>query len=220
MALELVARDLGGGGQIGQTSMILSMGHVMGDAMVEYPGAPAAMRPDADFFGYGPLYRIYPAEDGFIVLCAPTEPEWTSLVTQLGGELGDDRFSTPEARSANADALAEVLVGVFAGGSAAHWEQTLSAADIGCAEIVANTGALGVGLFDPGGIADELGLMTTSNHPLLEEIPRTRALVTLSRAVETLGDGNLCGQHTEALLTELGYDAEAVEDLRSRGLIG
>jgi crotonobetainyl-CoA:carnitine CoA-transferase CaiB-like acyl-CoA transferase len=75
-------------------------------------------------------------------------------------------------------------------------------------------------MFDKGGVAEQLDLMTTTTHPTLEEVPRTRALVTLSRAEETLRPGTLCGEYTDAILTELGYDDDRIADMRSRGVIG
>ncbi len=221
MALGLYARDRGAGGQQTFTSMLSTMGHVMGDGLVEYEGWRPPRVTDPDGYGYNALYRIYPASDGFVVLTAPSDRNWADLAGALPGELATDpRFATRESRTENDAALGEALARVFSTRTASEWEADLSAAGVGCAEVAPSMGSLGVGMYAEGGVAEQLGLMTTTTHPTLEEVPRTRALVTLSRAEETLRPGSLCGQYTDAILGELGYGAEQIADLRERGIIG
>lgn len=221
MCLGLYARDRGAGGQETFTSMLSTMGHVMSDGLVEYEGWRLPPVPDEDAYGYNALYRVYPTAEGFMVLAAPSEGNWSKLAAALPGDLGtDDRFATAAARADNDDALIATLTEIFATKSAPEWEQSLSAEGVGCAHIGEAQGPLGIAMFEEGGVAEQLGLMTTTTHPVLEEVPRTRALVTLSRAEETLRPGTLNGQFTDAILTELGYDDDKIADMRSRSIIG
>jgi formyl-CoA transferase len=81
-------------------------------------------------------------------------------------------------------------------------------------------GGLGSGLQIPGGVAEQLGMMTTVEHPLFGEVPRTRSLFTLSRSGETLGASCLIGQHSDAILQELGYTKEQIAQLRADEVVG
>jgi crotonobetainyl-CoA:carnitine CoA-transferase CaiB-like acyl-CoA transferase len=223
MSLGLVARDRGAGGQVTMTSMLSTMGHMLSDGLVDYPGATPPPVPDPDQYGYGPLYRLYEAGDGWVVLCAPAEEDWNALVAALpssAGVAGDARFATVAGRVEHAEALATVLAGVFRSGSAQGWEDRLSAGGVGCAAVVAPGGALAVGMFEPGAVAEQLGLLTTVEHPLFDEHIRTTELVTLSRSGSTLGAGCTVGQHTDAILRDLGYDTERIAVLRKKGVIG
>ena len=211
MALELVARDLGGGGQVGLTSMMSTMGHVLGDVMIEYPGRPEPAWPDADQLGYDALYRLYQSADGWLVLCAPTEDGWSRLQAALPGVADRDR-DDPD--------LASALADTFATRPGEDWERDLSARGIGCAAVSPQLGGLAAGMFLPGQVGEQLGYITTVEHPIFGEHRRSTALVRLSRGKETLGAGCLIGQQTDAILAELGYDEERIAKLRADGIIG
>jgi crotonobetainyl-CoA:carnitine CoA-transferase CaiB-like acyl-CoA transferase len=211
MVLGLVARDLGAGGQVGLTSMMSTMGHALGDVMIEYAGRPDPAWPDPDQLGYHPLYRLYQSLDGWIVLCAPTEDVWTRLAGAME-ELDDRSADDPE--------LAAVLSAQFATRPGLDWEHELSAAGVGCAVVKPPLGGLAAGMFLPGEVGEELGFVTRVNHPVFGEHVRSTALVTLSRSEATLGAGCTIGQHTDTILRELGYDDDAVATLRADGIIG
>jgi len=223
LALGVVARDLGHGGQSTLTSMLSTMGHVLSDALVEYEGASAPPEPDPELYGYCALYRLYQALDGWVVLCVTNEREWHGLAVAMADEVdlaGDGRFATAGERVANDEALVGVLAKVFATGSAGAWEDRLSAADVACAAVLPNLGGLCSGLMDEGGVAEQLGMTTMVEHPIFGEHPRSTALVTLSRSGQTLRPGCLVGQHTDTILRELGYSDERIALLRAAKIVG
>ncbi|MGD9798062.1 MAG: CoA transferase, partial [Acidimicrobiia bacterium] len=78
LALGLVARDLGRGGQSSMTTMLNTMGHVMGDALIDYEGAGAPLTTDPEMYGFSALYRVYEASVGWVVLCVTDDREWAS----------------------------------------------------------------------------------------------------------------------------------------------
>ena len=45
-------------------------------------------------------------------------------------------------------------------------------------------------------------------------------LVRYSRSATQVGVGNTAGQHTDAILAELGHDPASIADLRSRNIVG
>lgn len=224
LLLGLYARDRGAGGQVTMTTMLSTMGHVLGDSLIDFDGVPAPPIPDPQYFGYSALYRLYRASDGWIVLCAPQEHEWRALVDALPADaaLGEDaRFSAAGVRRQHDADLIEALGGLFASRPAAHWEQTLSAAGVGCAEVMPYQGALAMGLFEPGGIAEQLDMVTTVSHPIFDDKLRSRELVRLSRSKPTIGVSCTIGEHTDEILKQyLDYDDARLAELRAANIIG
>jgi crotonobetainyl-CoA:carnitine CoA-transferase CaiB-like acyl-CoA transferase len=62
------------------------------------------------------------------------QDEWETFcrTVQRGDLLADRRFATREARQANDEALITEIAEIFAGRTAAEWEELLIKADIGC----------------------------------------------------------------------------------------
>jgi crotonobetainyl-CoA:carnitine CoA-transferase CaiB-like acyl-CoA transferase len=219
LALGLVARDRRGVAQTMLTTMLTSTAHALADDMVEYEGRPPTPAADPDLFGYSARYRLYEASDGWIYLAAPAEREWPALAAALAPEAdlaGDDRFADEAGRREHDAELCAVLAGVFAGRPAQHWEDHLLSRDVGC--VVAHPEPPEVVLQGKefGAACD---LLVQVEHPTFGDHVRFRPLVDLSRSKTVAEPGSLAGQHTDAILAELGYDDTAIADLRERGVV-
>jgi crotonobetainyl-CoA:carnitine CoA-transferase CaiB-like acyl-CoA transferase len=224
MLLGLYARDRGAGGQETLTSMLSTMGHVLSDVLIDYEQVSPPPVVDADAYGFSALYRLYRASDGWVVLCAPDDQSWTRLAAALPADLGladGERFRARTDRTGHDDELAAILTKAFEARPAREWEQLLSDAGVGCAEVAPMQGGLGMGLFAPGGVGDQLGFLTTVKHPIFDEHIRSTELVRLSRGRSTLGAGCRIGQHTDEILRDrLGFDEDRISRLRAAGVIG
>ena len=71
-----------------------------------------------------------------------------------------------------------------------------------------------------GKLGETLGIVTPQTHPVVEDYSRLVAPVRFSRSTGVAGSAPLCGAHTVAVLTELGYDAARIDKLRADGVIG
>lgn len=217
--LGLYARERTGKGQPIYLSMLGANGYANADDFLAYPGKPDRPLVDADLYGLNALYRLYPASEGWVFLGAapPTGGEsqpWAALCRALGREAlaDDERFATPEARRANDAALADVLSEVFLERSADEWEQLLIAYGVGCvrADEYPNIGSFLL----QSNHAEANDLLAATHHAQWGDYRRWGATATFSLTPERPRAGVLAGQHTDALLRELGYSEADIAALR------
>jgi len=219
MLLGLVARQRTGIGQYLQTTMLCSNAYVVSHEFFDYDGHEPIVHHDEN--GVGPLYRLYPASDGWVFLAAPVAAEWLGLCAGMlqatGVNLEDDpRFLTSELRRVNAPSLAETLGALFGLGRAAEWEETLATYDVACAE-VSRMSLAEFALHHPA--MTDNGFVETVEHPLFGEHPRSGPIATLSATPGVVRPACLVGEHTKHVLRGLGYSDEQLWDLRARGVV-
>jgi len=210
----LYARDRGAGGQQLFTSMLNSGAHMNSAVAVAWPGSAAPAMVDAQMTGLGPLYRMYPCAEGLVFLATPTERHWARLAAALAPHAdleSDKRFATAEARRAHAAELAAALAAVFATEPAQAWERELLAKGVGCVEIATRT--IEATLLDTP-LGRDSGYVVDVVDPTWEETPRQAPLARLSRSATQAKPAVLAGQHTDAILGELGL-GERIEKLRA-----
>lgn len=195
-------------------TMLGTATHAVLDRVVDYVDRPRTPTVDAELAGYSALYRLYPTGAGWVFLAAPTDRDWVRLAAALS--LDDDRFATAAGRAEHDGDLADLLTGVFGRRGAAAWERLLTAEGIGCIEVAEEMPELRIQR-DPELLAT---YGATAEHPVFAEHPRLGALVRLSRSASVLRGDCLAGDHTDALLTELGHDAATISRLRDARVVG
>jgi crotonobetainyl-CoA:carnitine CoA-transferase CaiB-like acyl-CoA transferase len=219
LALGILAKERGAGGQSMLTTMLATLVHVIADDMIEYEGRSAAVTVTPDRRGFNALYRFYETADRWVILAAPSAREWAALVSVVEGGLGEDpRFATADDRRANDAALTAVLRELLRARPATAWEAVLGAVDVACVPVVEGDWA-GV-VMREGGVADQLGMVSEVDHPFFGRHLRMSPLATLSRSGGRIGAGCSIGQHTDAILRELGYDDARIHALRAAGIVG
>ena len=180
-------------------------------------GRPRLSRVDDEFLGLGPLYRMYRAADGWVFLAAPAAGEWPALAAALSGYpiLDDARFASPEGRAENADALAEALAEVFATRGKDDWEAGLTARDVGCVAVAQENAEWRMQ-------DDEFyqaGYAVDAVSPIFDEHRRAAPLNRFSRSATKPEAGCRLGQHTNALLREMGYPDDRIAELRAQDVV-
>ena len=212
----LIERGQTGRGRHIDVSMLESLVEWMGYPLYyAFDGAPPPPRAGAShstIFPYGP----FPAGDGqTIMLGLQNEREWVLFCQKvlLRAELAtDERFSSNARRSQARVELRGIIVEIFAALSAADVLQRLDEAQIANARV-----------------NDMQGVWL---HPQLQARDRWTEVQTPAGAIPALfppgvtrADGPrmdaipALGQHSEAILGELGYDAAQIAGLREAGAI-
>jgi len=167
-------------------------------------------------YGFNALYRIYETPDNWVFLAACNDRDWRRLTDALGGDgvrvAADPRFGDAAARSANDDALADLLSSIFHQRSAADWEAYMVERGVAC--VACAPAPIEQHYLDSGSPGRQQGFVVEgSYHPMLDEIPRLRSLVSFSRSETCAGPAGLVGQHTRQVLLEHGYDEQRIEAL-------
>ncbi|MDM0076658.1 CaiB/BaiF CoA-transferase family protein [Variovorax sp. J2P1-59] len=209
----LLQRDKTGKGCRIDVSMLESMVEWMSFPMYyAFDGAAPPARAGAahaTIYPYGP----FPAGDGkMVMLGLQNEREWQvfcAKVLEQPALATDARFASNTLRTASREALREIIVQSFAPFSAAQIIERLDAAQIANAQ--ANT------------------MQDVWAHPQLRARERWTEVGTGAGAIPALWPPGMprewdprmdavptLGQHTDAILAEIGYDAAAIAALRAQ----
>ena len=178
------------------------------DDALSFPGKTPRQSPDREGLGLHPLWRLYRCARGWVFLAVASDDEWQRLRAALGGAGSIDAavFVADFDRARNGgDALAAAVQAVFASKDAAHWEAVLSSQGIGCVQADA---ALPEAFFLNDPIADREQLLVTANHKDWGPYRRHGALVVLHGTPGIYRGAALNGEHTDALLRELGLSVD------------
>jgi len=162
---------------------------------------------DARQQGFGPFYRLYETNDGWIQVCALSEAHRTALLDSAG-----------VGRDVDPDSTEAALENVFATKSAVMWSHVLDDAGVPN-EVAVDVDGGKVALFDAD--AERLGLVTEYEHPLVGRLRQFGETISFSDTPGRIsGPPPRVGEHTRVLLEELGVRADDHERLRAQGIVG
>jgi formyl-CoA transferase len=158
----------------------------------------------------------YQTADGYINVAASGDGMWKRVCQAIGREAlaSDERFRTNELRAKNRTALNAELNNALAARPSAEWIEMFNKIGVPCGPI--NT--MDKVFADPQ--VQHLGVAAEVNHPRLGRFRILNQAARLSRTPATVKTPTPdIGQHTEEILTELGYNKDQIEALRSQGVI-
>lgn len=191
--LGLHARSRTGVGQHVETTMLTSAGYVMSNDIVDYAGRPPVDVPDRGQHGAQPWYRLYECASGWLFLAAVRDRDREALATLVP------------------DLEETTLAAAFAQRPAADWVRQLLEHGVPATVV------------HPGGSEQfllEQGLLRPADHPVLGAFWRLPQKIDFAEAATCSGPAAALGEHSRALLSELGFEAAAIEEMVSAGVIG
>jgi crotonobetainyl-CoA:carnitine CoA-transferase CaiB-like acyl-CoA transferase len=218
VAAALLARERTGEGQMVTTSLLRIGVFALGwdTSATLRLGIPAV--PYTRTTTPNPVIDSYRAGDGrwFWLLGLQGQRHWPDLVRAVDRPawLDDPRFATMRARRDNCAELVGLLDAIFATRSLAEWGDIFDRAGMWWAPVQTTEEVVR----DPQAIA--AGAFVQVPQPDGSSIPGVASPIDFSRdAWAPRAPVPECGQHTEEILLELGYDWEAIAGLKERGAI-
>ena len=160
-------------------------------------------------------YGSHKTKDGSIIFGIQNEREWTTFCTQVLKQpeiATSEQFGTQQARQQNRNELTALIEDFFS---------TMTSAEV--ADLLETNGIANGRLNDP---------LAAWNHEQFAARDKWRTIMTENGPVRALlppyqftdfeavmGDVPSVGQHTDAILAELGYTAEEIAAMRSGGAL-
>jgi crotonobetainyl-CoA:carnitine CoA-transferase CaiB-like acyl-CoA transferase len=215
LLMGLVGRRRFGAAQEMTTTMLCASAYLMSADWIRYDGRPPIDEVDADLLGTNALNRLYPTRDGWVFLACPTDAEWGRLLAALDVPAlrADARFADRAARRAHDQDLAIALAAVFGGRDADSVEAACVASRVACVRA------------DRGGFAEfQQAEIASGRFELARRMDgdgdwRAAPVVSIDGA-GPVGSPSQAGEHTVAILDELGYSTERIDELIAEGVVG
>jgi crotonobetainyl-CoA:carnitine CoA-transferase CaiB-like acyl-CoA transferase len=159
---------------------------------------------------------VFKTKDGHINIAAAGNEIYQRLCKALGApQLSDDPdYANDKARSKNRDRLNAAIEEITKTRTSAEWIERINEAGVPCGPIYKMDDVFA----DPQ--VRHIGIAQPVEHPSLGRIELVGQAVTLSRTPSKLKTATPeRGEHTEAVLRELGYHAAAIAALRAKQVI-
>jgi len=208
-----------GVGQFVRTSMIAGNAMAYSDDFCSYDGKPAAAITDDDYWGVNALDRLYEAaEDTYVCVAVYNDRDFALFADLLGapGLAEDSRFGTRAARAEHDADLVAALTPLLSAQPADHWERRAIEAGVGCVAVT-TAGQAVTTSFDPG--LRESGLTVAVQHPKFGELVQAAVPVGFSETPGRIGPASGRGEHNHAVLLELGYTEDQIEQLEAAKIL-
>jgi crotonobetainyl-CoA:carnitine CoA-transferase CaiB-like acyl-CoA transferase len=212
----LMNRTLTGQGQLVETSLLRSSISFIAENAARYFETGHVPRRKHRTTTAGVFAFVDQENLPFILHMSSPDKFWNALFKVVGRPewSSDGRFNNRQGRIANYDTLSEGLQEIFKRGRREDWLKQLIDSDVPAAPL--NT--LDEAFADPQ--VREYGFPQVIHHPKMGEVKMVGNAVDMSRTPPSIHHPPpVLGEHTDQILTELGYEPSAVASLRSKGVV-
>ena len=158
-------------------------------------------------------YRLFECSDGYVSIACGTDPQWQGFCSAFSADdlASDERFASPAQRSSRMGTWYDEMEIYTRKHSVEDAITRLQAADVPVAPVLA-----------PDDVADHeqmraTGVMQEAEHPNAGRYRRPRPPTFAMGEPRELTPAPMHGQHSREILTELGYDANAVDAMIEAG---
>ena len=214
--LALFERRSSGKGQKVDASLLETLVAALGVQASTYLATNIRPEPQGNFHPTQSPYGCYTTKDSFIMIAAGNQVIWERLAnaTGLGNLISDERFLTVADRVANRDALTELLNAALKNKTTAEWQAVFDEKEVASGPIL----YVDEVFKDPQVLHQEM--LKQIEHPVLGILKTVGFPVNLDRSAADIQlPPPLLGEHTEEILSGLGYDPSRIEELREKGVI-
>ncbi len=214
--VALLERETSGRGQKVETSLLEALAGSLSFQAAKYVNTGEIPPPVGNHHPLTAPMGVYRARDGFFNLAVGNDDMWRRLckALDLPDLAGDPRFAGMLARVKNRKELDEVLEAVFLRHPAADWVEMLNTAGVACGPIYTVDQVFADPQVQRACLVREVANAAWGPHKVLA-LP-----VHLSRTpAEVRHAAPMTGEHTRAVLAELGYDGATIETLLAERVV-
>lgn len=216
VAGALFARERHGEPSVIDVSLLGTATWVMAPDVAGAALVPGGLPPMGRATTPNPLTTCYrTADDRWVWLAMlQSDRHWPELCARLGREelVDDARFASAAARAVNRDACTAELEATFARHSLAEWRERL-----------AGTDGVWAAMQTAAELLDDPQVLANGYVSEVDYGARTHRLVPgpaqFDGAPPTLTPAPAAGEHTDAILLELGHDWDAIVGLKVQGVV-
>jgi crotonobetainyl-CoA:carnitine CoA-transferase CaiB-like acyl-CoA transferase len=159
---------------------------------------------------------VFATADGYINIAAAGDDIYRRLCKALGADhlVADPLYATGRARSDNRDSLNEAIEAITRGKTSAEWIDVLNKASVPSGPIYKMNE-----VFEDAQVK-HLAMTRTVPHPVLGDVEVVGQPIELSRTPWSIRRATPePGEHTDAVLAELGYGAEEIAALHASKVV-
>jgi formyl-CoA transferase len=214
--LALIERQASGRGQWVQTSLLQAQVFMLDFQAARYLVDGEVPKQAGNNHPTSIPTGVYPTADGHINVAVAGGKIWERFCHAIGHAelIKHPDYAKAADRSKNRDALNAILADVLRGNTSEHWVAALNEAGVPAGPI----NSIDAVFADPQ--VKHLGLAAAVESPVRGHMSLVAQPIVLSRTPSTLAaPPPEIGQHTAEVLAEFGYDAAAIDDLRSRQIV-
>jgi formyl-CoA transferase len=217
IVLALLARERTGEGQWVQTSLLEAQIYMLDFQAARYLIKGEVAGQEGNFHPTSPGTGMFETADGYINIAASGDNLWRRFCEAAGARdlLENPDFATVVARARNRPALIAHLNEIMRRHPSAYWVELLNRVGVPCGPI--NT--IDQTFADPQ--VRHLGIAKPVRHPTLDgqKVVGQPIHISAYPQPDELRPTPDQGQHTNAVLRDLGYDDDAIAGLRERGAV-